>query len=85
MPESPSQSQACKYLREKTAVKLFVSIAAASIITSNVPTVSLNRFMLATLINLPAVVKGNTQIAQQTVPAKAINIPADAIVNLLNK
>ncbi len=44
-----------------------------------VPITSLKRFMLATVISLPAFVKGKTQMAQQKVPANAINIPTDVI------
>lgn len=79
MPEMPSHNQACAYRVEKMAKKLLVSTMDASNMINIVPTTSLKRFMLATLISLPAIVKGKTQIAQQTVPARATNIPTDVM------
>jgi hypothetical protein len=46
---------------------------------SIVPTTRRNRFILVTVINLPAFVKGNTQIAQLIVAPNAINMPIEVI------
>ena len=75
MPEAPSHSQAAAYDDENTLKKLTGVNEMATSITISVPNTSLIRFMLATDIDLPALVNGKAQMAQQILARKAVNVP----------